>query len=95
MFFFPLNNLTCSLVKITTLKFADKVNLENWSQSVLLNFDLIRCLALRADIPVLIRLLKFAMRLLKHLHISLAFIFPVSAQIVLNLLSNHPFLFEK
>lgn len=29
-------NLSYSLVKMTTLKIADQVNLENWSQNVLL-----------------------------------------------------------
>ena len=35
------------------------------------------------------------MKFLKHLHISLAFIFLVIAQIILNLLNSHPFVFEK
>lgn len=48
----------------------------------------------RADIQVLIRLLKFASKIFET-HISLAFIFPVIAQIIPNLLNNHPFLFEK
>lgn len=49
---------------------------------------------LRADIQILIRWLKFANEIFET-HISLALIFHVIAQIILNLLNHHPFLFEK